>query len=333
VRFMDGLRWLEAQGVSTLLELGPDGVLSALASDCLPDVVAAPLLRRDRPEPSALLQGLAEVFVAGAWVDWSAVLAGAGSTRVRLPTYAFQRERYWLHSTGVAADVASIGQATDRHPLLGAAVALAGDRGWLFTGRLSLDSQPWLADHAVAGTVLLPGTALLELALHAGRYAGCGVVRELILKAPLVLDEQRAAALQVWVGEADEEGARPVDIYTSPDAARDAAEVEREWVCHASGKLSPVRADADGRVEPLASRVATRRRSLRRGGGTGCARSRRHRLRRASRRAGCSIPSGVEHGDARLRRGSPCRPAGAPAVLLRRRRVARARHLELARNG
>ncbi len=255
VRFMDGLRWLEAQGVSTFLELGPDGVLSALASDCLPDVVAAPLLRRDRPEPRALLGGLAEVFVAGARVDWSAV-AGAGSTRVRLPTYAFQRERYWLRSTGVAADVASIGQATDRHPLLGAAVALAGGRGWLFTGRLSLDSQPWLADHAVAGTVLLPGTALLELALHAGRYAGCGVVRELILKAPLVLDEQRAAALQVWVGEADEEGARPVDIYTSPDAVRDAAEVEREWVCHASGKLSPARADTDGRLQPLASRAS-----------------------------------------------------------------------------
>ncbi len=256
VRFLDGLRWLEAQGVSTCLELGPDGVLSALASDCLPDVVAAPLLRRDRPEPRALLQGLSEVFVAGARVDWSAVLAGAGSRRVRLPTYAFQRERYWLGSTGVAADVAAIGQATDRHPLLGAAVALAGDRGWLFTGRLSLDSHPWLADHAVAGTVLLPGTALLELALHAGRHAGCGVVRELILKAPLVLDEQRAVALQVWVGEADEEGARPVDIYTAPDAFRDAAEVEREWVCHASGKLSPAHADAGGRAERLALRAS-----------------------------------------------------------------------------
>ncbi len=252
VRFMDGLRWLEARGVSTFLELGPDGVLSALASDCLPDTVAAPLLRRDRPEPRALLQGLSEVFVAGARVDWSAVLAGAGSRRVRLPTYAFQRERYWLHSAAGATDAASIGQSTDQHPLLGAVVALAGDRGWLFTGRLSLESQPWLADHAVAGTVLMPGVALLELVLHAGRHAGCAVVQELILKAPLVLDDQRAVALQVWVGEADEAGARPVDVYTAPEASRDAAEVEREWICHASGTLSAVR---DGGAGPPASRV------------------------------------------------------------------------------
>ncbi len=255
VRFLDGLRWLEARGVNTFLELGPDGVLSALASDCLPDVVAAPLQRRDSPEPRALLQGLSEVFVAGARVDWGAVLAGAGSRRVRLPTYAFQRERYWLHSAAGAADVAAMGQSTVRHPLLGAVVPLAGDRGWLFTGRLSLESHPWLADHAVAGTVLLPGVAFLELALHAGRHVGCEVMRELILKAPLVLDDQGAVALQVWVGEADQAGARPVDIYTAPGASREAAEVEGEWVCHASGTLSPARADADSRAEPLVSRA------------------------------------------------------------------------------
>ncbi len=256
VRFLDGLRWLEAQGASAFLELGPDGVLSALASDCLPGVVAAPLLRRDRPEMRALLQGLAEVFVAGARVDWSAVLAGAGSGRVRLPTYAFQRERYWLGATAGARDAASVGQAAGRHPLLGAAVALAGERGWLFTGRVSLDSQPWLADHAVAGVVLLPGTALLELALHAGRHAGCTAVQELVLKTPLVLEDQGAVALQVWVGEADEAGARAVNIYTAPAPASAAAPaVEQEWVCHASGTLGAARADAGGRAGESASRA------------------------------------------------------------------------------
>ena len=90
-------------------------------------------------------------------------------TRVSLPTYAFQRERYWLTPTASAGDAASIGLSSADHPMLGAAVARADDRGGMFTGRLSLESHPWLRDHAIMGQTLMPSTGLVELALAAGR--------------------------------------------------------------------------------------------------------------------------------------------------------------------
>ncbi|MGW1643227.1 type I polyketide synthase, partial [Streptomyces lavendulae] len=115
VRFMDGIRALEVEGVTAFLELGPDGVLSALGPDCLaldaerPPVFVAGLKGEATPEPQALLGAVAQAYAHGVEVDWSAVL-GAGPLALDLPTYAFQRERFWLDvpSRGVG-DVAGLG--------------------------------------------------------------------------------------------------------------------------------------------------------------------------------------------------------------------------------
>jgi acyl transferase domain-containing protein/NADPH:quinone reductase-like Zn-dependent oxidoreductase/short-subunit dehydrogenase/acyl carrier protein len=273
VRFFEGVRWLQARGVGSFLELGPDGVLSAIALECLvPEqdardraagadadggevggegpVVAVPVLRGERPEVQALLSALAGVWTRGANVDWLVLFEGSGARRVELPTYAFQRERYWLSPQAGTGDATSIGLTSDDHPLLGAAVELAGDRGWLFTGRLSLESHSWLSDHAVMGTVLLPGTAFLELVVHAGSQVGSGVVSELTLEAPLVLPEQGTVVLQVAVGELDESGGRTVDIHSRPeDASVDGAFSAKEWIRHASGVLASERqADSSGQA-------------------------------------------------------------------------------------
>ncbi|MEU3188630.1 type I polyketide synthase [Streptomyces sp. NPDC006923] len=99
VLFLDGVRALEAEGCSVYVELGPDGVLSALAEDSLlaaADTVRLPVLRKDRGEPETLVTALARLHVQGVAVDWSAFFAGTGARRVDLPTYAFQRERFWL---------------------------------------------------------------------------------------------------------------------------------------------------------------------------------------------------------------------------------------------
>src|SRR5205807_1033497 len=147
-----------------------------------------------------------------------AFFAGQGARRVELPTYAFQRERYWIEPSGGVGDLAAAGQLPAEHPLLGATVQLAGEQGWLFTGRLSLTTHPWLRDHSVADTVLLPGTAVVELALAACRHVGASEVEDLTLIAPLVLGEH-AVQLQVTVAEPDTEGRHPINVYTRPQGA------------------------------------------------------------------------------------------------------------------
>jgi benzoate-CoA ligase family protein len=268
VRFLDGMRWLEAQGVRSFLELGPDGVLCAMGQECLLDQAEqtpgrpaasalVPALRGERPEAETLLSALGGLWARGVRVDWGAVYAGSGARRVALPTYAFQRERFWLDASAGAGDLASIGQSSPDHPLLGAAVALADDQGWLFTGRLSLSSHPWLAEHAVHGTVLLPGAALLELALHVGGQLGCGLVEELVLEAPLALAEEGSVELQLALGAPDDAGRRSLAIYSrAQDSAADGELPAGEWTRHASGLLTSEAARASAGAESSQQRAA-----------------------------------------------------------------------------
>ncbi|MEV6829665.1 type I polyketide synthase [Amycolatopsis sp. NPDC051102] len=234
VRFADAVATLAGLGVRTFLEAGPDAVLSAMAADCLgEDVVAVPLLRRDRPEERTFAAAVAGLWVRGVPVDLSAAFTGA--RRVPLPTYAFQRRRYWPEVSAPAGDVAAAGLTDAAHPLLAATLPLAGGDGIVLTGRLSLSAQPWLADHAVLGTVLLPGTAFVELAIRAGDQAGCPVVEELTLSAPLVLREQDAVAIQVSVGGPDADGRRELTVHSRPEGRDD-------WTAHAAGVLAPTSA-------------------------------------------------------------------------------------------
>jgi acyl transferase domain-containing protein/acyl carrier protein len=250
VRFADALATLERQGVTTYVELGPDGVLSAMTRDCLSDpdaAVVTPLLRRDRSEDTALTSALATLHVHGAGPDWARYFAGRPVRRADLPTYAFQRARYWLDAEPVTPDLAAAGLAAGDHPLLAAGTALAGGDGYLLTGRLSLSSHPWLADHAVSGTAVLPGTAFLELALLAADRVGCPTVDELTLEAPLVLPDQGAVHVQVTVGAPGDDGTRQVTVHARPDDATD----DEPWTRHAVGRLTPDTAPDDD--APLAA--------------------------------------------------------------------------------
>ncbi|MFD0270373.1 type I polyketide synthase [Streptomyces sp. NPDC127106] len=248
VRFLDGIRTLEGAGVATYLELGPEGVLCALAQDCVTrdDAGFAPVLRADRSEDAVLASALAQAHLRGIAVDWAAYYAGTGARRVDLPTYAFQRQRYWLEAPAhaLAGDVASAGLGATAHPLLGAAVDLPDSDGFLFTGRLSLRTQPWLADHRVAGTVLVPGAALVELAVRAGDHAGCGRLDDLILEAPLVLPETGGRQLRLAVAEPDTDGRRAFQVYSRPEQAAP----DEPWTRHADGTLAPEPADTDGQA-------------------------------------------------------------------------------------
>ncbi|MFD7506105.1 type I polyketide synthase [Streptomyces sp. NPDC059850] len=239
VRFADDVRQLHADGVTRFLEIGPDGILTAMARQTAPDATTAAALRRDRSEAATLLTAVAQLHTTGASPDWTALFAGRGAHRVDLPTYAFQRSRYWLSEPvagTVRRDAVSMGLSALDHPLLSAEVAVPGSETVVFTGRLSTDTQPWLADHAVLGTTLLPGTAYVELALRAGDQVGCRVLEELTLHAPLALPESGGVRLRLTVGEPDgATGRRPLTLH----AQTEDTEAEADWTLHAEGMLTP----------------------------------------------------------------------------------------------
>ncbi|MFE0176326.1 SDR family NAD(P)-dependent oxidoreductase [Streptomyces sp. NPDC059002] len=236
VRFGDGVRTLESAGVRTFVEIGPDAVLAALGVHALADPersLLVPALRRDRDEDAALAALLATARMRGLTVDWQQVFAGTGARRTDLPTYAFQRQRLWLDDLpGAPADAGGLGQAPAGHPMLGAVLSLADDDTVALTGRLSLDTHPWLADHAVAGVVLLPGSAFVELAVQAGDRVGCPHIEELTIERPLVLPESGAVHLQVIAGAPDGEGRRQLTVHARPEGA------ESDWNRHAGGVLT-----------------------------------------------------------------------------------------------
>nr|WP_238590267.1 type I polyketide synthase [Pseudonocardia sp. AL041005-10] len=247
VRFADGVAALDAAGVTAYLEIGPDGVLSALAAQTVPEgAVTVPLLRRDRDEETTVLTARAQLHTAGRTGDWHDVFAGTRPARVDLPTYAFQRQWFWPGPRTADGDVRAAGLGAPEHPLLGAAVELASGGGVVFTGRLSRGSHPWLVDHTVLGHVLVPGTALLDMAIRAGDQVGCDRVEELTLAAPLALPEQGALQLQVTVDAPATDGSRGIGIHSRPEGAGEDA-----WTRHAAGALA-----AAGPAAPLAADAA-----------------------------------------------------------------------------
>ncbi|MGP4053086.1 SDR family NAD(P)-dependent oxidoreductase, partial [Streptomyces sp. 2A115] len=240
VRFLDAARELGRQGATVFVEIGPDAVLTALTESALEeDVTAVALLRPGRPEsePVLVARGIARAHTAGAPLDGTTFFPGAEP--VDLPTYAFQREHYWL-APQAPTDARSLGLDTADHPLLATAVELAQSDDAVLTSRISLSSHPWLADHVITGTVLLPATAFLELAVAAGSHLGVPYVDDLTLEAPLVLAAGEAVRVQVAVAAPDATGARAFTIHASPDTDAAASDDHtRRWTRHTSGTLTP----------------------------------------------------------------------------------------------
>jgi polyketide synthase 12 len=232
VRFADSIRYANSAGASHFIEVGPSGGLTSSIEESLADaeIASVPLLRKDRPEPTSLMTGVAQAFVSGVGIDWRATLPGAGF--VELPTYAFERRRFWLSADDGAVDAEGLGLAASEHALLGAVVDLPTSGGVVLTGRLSAQSQGWLNDHAIGGVVIFPGAGFVEMAICAGDEVGCSVVDELMLAAPLVIPATGSVAVQVVVDGADESGHRAVSVFSRGD-------VHSGWTLHAEGIVRP----------------------------------------------------------------------------------------------
>ena len=231
VRFETATRTLLRDGHRRFIEVSPHPILSMPITETAEDAGLAPAvvgtLRRGNGDREQFVTALARAYIAGAPVRWDAVVPQG--RRVSLPTYPFQHERFWLSQVPDGGRVATAGFEAAAHPLLGAMADLP-DGGLLFTGRLSLGTHRWLADHRVCGAAVVSATTLLDLAVHAGEQAGCAGVEELTLQAPLVVPDRGAVRLRIVV---DQPPGRTFAIYSRPEDGG-------PWIRHASGLLGTV---------------------------------------------------------------------------------------------
>ncbi|MEU3187984.1 thioester reductase domain-containing protein [Streptomyces sp. NPDC006923] len=236
VRFAEAVTALHEQGVTAFAEIGPDGVLTALARSVLADrpgaALTIALLRRNQPESRSLVGGLGLLHQTGTRPDWQAFYAGTGARTVPLPTYAFQHQRYWVEAAEARTDATGLGLEPAGHPLLGAALRLGESDEAVFTSRLSLRTHPWLAEHTVDNTAVLPVAALVELAIQAGDEVGCTALDTLTVETPLVLPADGGVHVRITVGAPDASGHHALACHSRPD------DTGASWVRHAHGRLS-----------------------------------------------------------------------------------------------
>ncbi len=261
VRFAPSIDRLIEEGFAAFVEVSAHPVLtmsieaSAEQADDAGPVVVTGTLRRDEGGMRRVLTSLGEAYVRGVPVDWTALLGDIPAhAALDLPTYAFQHQHYWLKRGHRSGDVTAVGLAGARHPLLGAWVELPDTDGVLFTSRLSLSTHPWLADHTMAGAVVLPGSAFVELAVRAGDEVGCGVVDELLIEAPLVLTDSMSVQLQVVVGGADDSGQRRLTVHSR---RQDNGANGTDWTRHATGTLAEAATALDIDLAPWPPAGAT----------------------------------------------------------------------------
>ncbi|WP_280316329.1 type I polyketide synthase, partial [Nocardia wallacei] len=248
VRFGDGIATLRDQGARRFVEIGPHSGLTAAVADIVDDAAVIATLPTPGGEPAAVVAGLGRLFEAGHDVDWPKFFEGTGARRVTVPTYAFQRENYWL--TAAPGDATEFGLRPIDHPLLAGVVDNPDTAAVTLAGQLSPRTHSWLADHAVLGTTLLPGTAFVELALRAGHTVGLPVLRELTLAAPLPLD-RHGVPIRVLLGAPEDDGRRSVTVYSRTGDA--------EWIQHAEGVLAPADSTVTDPAVPDGPPAAARR--------------------------------------------------------------------------
>nr|WP_313896438.1 SDR family NAD(P)-dependent oxidoreductase [Streptomyces sp. GC420] len=226
VQFEAAVKCLLDAGYGAFVEASPHPLLTINVQDMLDhtsgaDGVVVGSLRRGDGGLKRLYRSAAEAFVAGVAVSWEAVFPGRDGHWVELPTYPFQRQRYWLNTPAESTT-----RGTSDHPLLDAVIDLPDDAergGVVGSGRLSPQRHPWLYDQVVHGAVVVPGPVLVEMAVWAARRVGCDVVDELTLEAPLVLSRTAGREIRVVV-----DGKRVLGVHSR-------GEDESAWTRNAVG--------------------------------------------------------------------------------------------------
>ncbi|MFC8226425.1 SDR family NAD(P)-dependent oxidoreductase [Streptomyces sp. NPDC057287] len=230
-------------GHRVFIEVSPHPVVGTGVQDILDTAGTARTavlgtLRRNEGGPGRVLRSVAEAWVNGVRIDWRRHTGARRAGLPPLPPYAFDRQRYWLDAAPAAPGGTAIPGAREvGHPLLTGAVRVPGGDGVQLFGQLSLTAQPWLADHAVDGTVLVPGAVLAELARYAGELAGSARLDELVLQQALVLTGEPVEIL-LTAGAAEDDGRRSLALHARATTDSDGP-LGAPWTTHAVGTLAP----------------------------------------------------------------------------------------------
>ncbi|SOR83525.1 Erythronolide synthase, modules 3 and 4 [Streptomyces chartreusis NRRL 3882] len=245
VEFEQAVRRLAQDGFTALVECSAHPVLVPGVEQTLETVPGAQVavsgtLRRDDGGLRRFLTSAGSLWTTGVDITWPVLLPE--TQPVELPTYAFDRSRFWLERTESTGDVSGVGLGVVEHGLISAVVEVAAGGAVVLCGRLSRSRQRWLDDHAVSGQVLFPGTGFMDLVLRAADEVGCQVIEELVVQAPLVLPDTGQADLQIVIEPAGDDGRRQVVVYSRP-AGTDAV-----WAQHAQAVIAQ---DSTPEVPPV----------------------------------------------------------------------------------
>ncbi|MCV7314710.1 SDR family NAD(P)-dependent oxidoreductase [Mycolicibacillus parakoreensis] len=243
VQFVESVRTIAALGCSVLMEIGPQPVLIGAAAQIWPEHLAAPRaivsLRKGADDRRQVSEALATAYVSGHLPDFAALSSGPRH-RLVMPTYPFQRRRFWPKTSGIAGsgiqgDVVSA--------ILGSEKDLAsGDV--VYTSRLSVKSQPWLADHVIYGTVVVPGATYAAMALAAvGPPAS---VKDVFFYEPIILPEKSSREVQLTLHPSEAEGQWGFRVHSRPYGERDT-----DWSLNADGTVSTEAAADEPAAEPV----------------------------------------------------------------------------------
>ena len=229
VQFAESVRTVAALGCSVLMEIGPQPVLTGAAVQVWPEHLAAPRaivsLRKGIGDRRQIADALAAAYVGGRQPDFAS-LYRQPSHRLELPTYPFQRRRFWPKTSNIAG---SDGYGSAVSGILGSAKDLAsGDT--VYTSRLSVKSQPWLSDHVIYGTVVVPGATYAAMTLAA--VGAPARVKDVFFYEPIILPEKTSREVQLTLHPLEDGTGSTFKVHS-----RTYGERGTEWSLNAEGTV------------------------------------------------------------------------------------------------
>ncbi|MBD2208741.1 SDR family NAD(P)-dependent oxidoreductase [Nostoc linckia FACHB-104] len=235
VQFAASMKWLHQQGYEIFLEIGAKPTLIGMGRQCLPDGAGVwlPSLHPKQTDWQQILASLAELYVRGIAINWQEFYRYCDCERISLPTYPFQRQRYWIETVSPLHQPSFRVVPGKQHPLLGQRLHLAGVKEICFQSEISSHEPAYLKDHRVFGEVIVPATAYIEMALAAGYqlYKSAQLVLEDVsILQPLSLGEE-SVTLQINLTP-DDRG-YSFQIFSSDNIT----DIESVWILHATGNL------------------------------------------------------------------------------------------------